>query len=68
MCGHFILMMTWDFLQDECVKMLGMVNQGRPLSALPPGDLKVPAVPNFSCAPLLCLMQVCIFRASTGVT
>lgn len=61
-------MMTLDFLQDECVKMLGMVNQGRPLSALPSGDLKVPAVPNFSVAPLLCLMQVCIFRSNKIVT
>ncbi|KAK4304854.1 hypothetical protein Pmani_023225 [Petrolisthes manimaculis] len=42
---------------DESVKLLGIVNQGRPLNALPPGDLKIPAVPNFSVAPLLCIMQ-----------
>lgn len=35
------------------MRVLGMVNQGRPLNALPLGDLDVPAIPDMSVAPLL---------------
>ncbi|XP_063599460.1 uncharacterized protein LOC134775781 isoform X2 [Penaeus indicus] len=42
---------------EEAVRLLGMVNQGRPLNALPLGDLDVPAIPDMSVAPLLMAQQ-----------
>ncbi|XP_069956802.1 E3 ubiquitin-protein ligase TTC3 isoform X5 [Cherax quadricarinatus] len=42
---------------EEGKKLLGMVNQGRPLNALPPGDLSIPPIPSISVAPLLSLGQ-----------
>nr|XP_027231266.1 uncharacterized protein LOC113822926 [Penaeus vannamei] len=42
---------------EEAVRVLGMVNQGRPLNALPLGDLDVPAIPDMSVAPLLMAQQ-----------
>ncbi|MPD02341.1 hypothetical protein E2C01_097919 [Portunus trituberculatus] len=35
-----------------------MIHQGRPLSALPVGDLAVPSIPTLSVAPLLSRFQV----------
>lgn len=38
---------------EEGTRLLGMIHQGRPLSALPAGDLKIPIIPTLSVAPLL---------------
>lgn len=42
---------------EQGVKFLGMVNQGRPLNALPAGDLQVPPIQDINVADLLCLGQ-----------
>ncbi|XP_042873701.1 uncharacterized protein LOC122254197 isoform X3 [Penaeus japonicus] len=42
---------------EEALRLLGIVNQGRPLNALPHGDLDVPAIPDMSIAPLLMAQQ-----------
>lgn len=39
--------------QEEGTRLLGMIHQGRPLSALPVGDLAIPSIPNLTVAPLL---------------
>lgn len=44
--------------KEESTRSLGMIHQGRPLSALPPGDLNIPAIPNLTIAPLLKLFQL----------
>ncbi|KAK7075678.1 hypothetical protein SK128_007111, partial [Halocaridina rubra] len=36
-------------------KLLNMVNQGRPLNALPPGDLGIPCIPEINVSQLLCI-------------
>ncbi|XP_045108818.1 uncharacterized protein LOC123503264 isoform X3 [Portunus trituberculatus] len=43
--------------REEGVRLLGMIHQGRPLSALPVGDLAVPSIPTLSVAPLLSRFQ-----------
>lgn len=46
-------------LQDESIRLLGMIHQGRPLSALPLEELAVPPViPTLNIAPLLNLSLV----------
>ncbi|XP_071519097.1 uncharacterized protein [Panulirus ornatus] len=52
---------------DEGSKLLGMVNQGRPLNALPPGDLNIPSVPDISIVPLLCLGQKSTSKLSSSL-
>lgn len=52
---------------EEGKRLLGMVNQGRPLNALPPGDLVIPSIPDISVAPLLCLGQKCTNMASLKI-
>lgn len=39
--------------KEEGTRLLGMIHQGRPLSALPVGDLAIPSIPNLTVAPLL---------------
>lgn len=41
---------------EEAKRLLNMVNQGRPLNALPPGDLSVPAIPEMNTARLLSIV------------
>ncbi|XP_068243461.1 E3 ubiquitin-protein ligase TTC3-like isoform X2 [Palaemon carinicauda] len=59
---------------EEAKKLLNMVNQGRPLNALPPGDLSIPAIPDINIAPLLIIVpnpkkqmvQPCAFDYASG--
>ncbi|XP_068243464.1 E3 ubiquitin-protein ligase TTC3-like [Palaemon carinicauda] len=41
---------------EEAKRLLNMVNQGRPLNALPLGDLSIPAIPDINIAPLLIIV------------
>ncbi|XP_064086347.1 uncharacterized protein LOC135201401 isoform X2 [Macrobrachium nipponense] len=41
---------------EEAKRLLNMVNQGRPLNALPPGDLSIPAIPEMNIARLLSIV------------
>ncbi|KAG7171464.1 E3 ubiquitin-protein ligase TTC3-like 2 [Homarus americanus] len=52
---------------DEGARLLGMVNQGRPLNALPPGDLPIPVIPTISITPLLSLGQKNIVKPAPPV-
>ncbi|KAG0729287.1 E3 ubiquitin-protein ligase TTC3 [Chionoecetes opilio] len=52
------LMEQQRVFKDESNRLLGMIHQGRPLSALPSGELVTPAIPNLTVAPLLSLFKV----------
>ncbi|XP_063842452.1 uncharacterized protein LOC135090079 isoform X1 [Scylla paramamosain] len=43
--------------KDEATRLLGMIHQGRPLSALPAGDLPIPPIPELNVAPILSRFQ-----------
>lgn len=63
--GFLLLSFTVVAFQEEGTRLLGMIHQGRPLSALPAGDLKIPIIPTLSVSPLFNHFQVSYVWAST---